>query len=318
MNAFSRNPARVPAQEGITVNKIQFCNTMKTRPAVGEYRRTVGPEFGQVALENAFTESLRSMNAQNYWEYGCTTGVGKTELRFRDYNDLNKFFEIAMDAFFSMDIKKIKDRTSFTLELKRRAKSGSLYMELLGKTEAEKNYYIKNDPYLPQKNAPIIPPKPKDLVNQSKAISWATAGLVGDKTAFTQKIIRHTKFDGSFPLGANMMLLDQTFSYLVFPAPLYRGWNNTASQQKYPSNIGGKKILSDIIAELGREAMPHRGENQWYDLALYILGSIIAVQAITDGNKRMSRFAYALITLSGGVDFIAPTDKYGSELGNML
>jgi hypothetical protein len=44
-----------------------------------------------------------------------------------------------MDASFSFDIRKIKDRSSYTLELKRRALSGTLYMELLNKKEPENN-----------------------------------------------------------------------------------------------------------------------------------------------------------------------------------
>jgi hypothetical protein len=196
--------------------------------------------------------------------------------------------------------------------------TGSLYTELKTKTEVETNYYNAPPIRPTQSGVPVIPPKPKYLINLDKAIAWATATLKGDKSSFVQTILEYAKFDGSFPLGSDTTLLDKAFKKLVLGAPAYRGWNDTASQQKYPSNIGGKKVLNDILVSLGVMTMPSRGDNLWYDLALYVLGSIITVQAFTDGNKRMARFAYILVLLSGGVDMLAPTDKFGSELGNML
>lgn len=317
---FSRKriPVHVPPTGPITLTKAQFCTVMRTRPPGGEYIRLVGEPAGQTALENAFTESLRSMNQLGFWSYGTSAGHGHVNLRFSDDATLKTFFEIAMDTFFSFDIRKIRDRATYTNTLKTRAMTGALYNELKTKTEVESNYYTAPPPRTHQEGIPVVPPKPLSLINLDKAIAWATASLTGGKSSYVQTILEYTKFDGSFPLGPDTKLLDKAFTKLVQGAPAYRGWNNTASQQKYPSNIGGKKVLNDILSALALTTMPSRGDTRWYDLALYVFGSIIAVQAFTDGNKRMARFAYILMLMSGGVDMIAPTDRFGGELGNMM
>lgn len=37
-------------------------------------------------------------------------------------------------------------------------------------------------------------------------------------------------------------------------------------------------------------------------------------QAFTDGNKRVSRLAYGLILVHGGVPFVAPNDTLGAPV----
>jgi hypothetical protein len=126
-----------------------------------------------------------------------------------------------------------------------------------------------------------------------------------------------SKFDGTFPLGSNIDALYRAWYAMVPLAPAYRGWNNVAAQQKYPSNIGGTRALADVLQDMQRQPMPPQGDNRWYDLALYMLGAVITLQAFTDGNKRMSRFAYVLVLLSGGVPMRVPNNQLGSTLGDM-
>lgn len=156
------------------------------------------------------------------------------------------------------------------------------------------------------------------MVSLAKAIAWATSSLTGGSRAYSQSLVKNAVYNGTFPFGADTSFLDGVFNTIVTGAPGYRGWNNAAYQQKYPSNIGGKKVINDLFNGLNTMTLPPRGDNRWYGLALCVLGSIITAQAFTDGNKRMARYSYALMIVSGGVPFLAPTDRLGSQLGDMM
>jgi prophage maintenance system killer protein len=50
---------------------------------------------------------------------------------------------------------------------------------------------------------------------------------------------------------------------------------------------------------------------------VYYFGSIMNAQPFPDGNKRVARTVYALMMLSGGIKFQAPSADVGRQLANM-
>ena len=313
----SKRPAYAPKTGDIVVDRAQFFVVMRTRPIFREYSRYVGLAAAGAALDNAFTENLRCMGPSGYWTYGATANTGNPQaLKFADDAGLKLFMQV-IESLFAFDIDRMDKRAAYTNGLKGKAGAGLVLSSLRANTEPEANYYQAPVPAAPKPGAPAIPPRSPDQMNQLKALAWLKYGVHGDTTAFTRMLVRNAKFDGSFPLGANSTLLLQAWQALVPLAPAYRGWNNSAGMQKYPSNIGGMKVLSDILSDLSTTAMPARGDDKWYGLALYMLGSIITTQAFTDGNKRMSRYAYVLMLLSGGVSMVVPNATLGASLGDM-
>jgi hypothetical protein len=311
-------PAYTPQTGAVSLDRSQFKVMMRTRPIFREYSRYVGLQPAATALDNAYTENLRSMSAGGVWVFGTNANHGNpTVLRFADDAGLQTFF-VAVESLFDFDIKKMNQRAAYANGLKGKAGTGLLYTSLQASAEPEANYFQAPAPRAPTPGAPVVPAKPAYMINQSKGLAWLSHGVQGDTTAFTRMLLQHSKNDGSFPLGADSTLLATAWPALVPLAPAYRGWNNVASQQKYPSNIGGMKVLNDIIVDLSTSAMPAVGDTRWYDLALYVLGSVVTTQAFTDGNKRMSRFAYVLMLLSGGVPMVVPNSTLGSSLGDML
>ena len=63
--------------------------------------------------------------------------------------------------------------------------------------------------------------------------------------------------------------------------------------------------------------VPARGNAAWENWALYLFGAIMTSQGFTDGNKRVARAVYAIMMVSGGVEFRAMKDTYGVSLGPM-
>lgn len=321
MSIFSRKPkpARyVPGAGAVTLDRTQFSVMMRTRPIYRDYSRLVGLAAARTALDNAFTENLRCMSANGYWTFGTTASFGNpTFLRFPDDAGLASFID-TMDLLFKLDIDKMTQRSAYIDGLKGKYGTGVLLNDLRGATEPEGAYYHAPAPAPPKVGAPAVPPKPAHMVNQAKGLAWLTSGVIGDTSAFTKLLLQNAKFDGSFPLGADASMLLQAWRTLVPLAPQYRGWSMVAYQQKYPSNVGGMKVLNDVLVDLSTSAMPPIGDDRWYGLALHTFGSIMTVQAFTDGNKRMSRFAYVLVLLSGGVAMVVPNGVLGGRLGDMM
>ncbi|HEY4366787.1 MAG TPA: hypothetical protein VGN07_06090 [Steroidobacteraceae bacterium] len=309
-------PAYVPKTGAIVMDRGQFSVVMRTRPVFRDYTRYVGLAAAAIALDNAFTENLRCIGPTGFWTYGSTANFGNPQaLKFADDAGLQMFMQV-IEGLFAFDIDRMDKRGVYTNGLKGKAGAGLLLTSLRANTEPEANYY-QAPVSVPKPGAPVIPPRSPDQVIQLKGLAWLKHGVHGDTSAFTRMLLRNAKFDGSFPLGANSTLLLQAWQALVPLAPAYRGWNNSAGMQKYPSNIGGMKVLNDILVDLSTAAMPPRGDDAWYGLALYMLGSVITTQAFTDGNKRMSRYAYVLMLMSGGVPMVVPNATLGATLGDM-
>lgn len=320
MSLFSRKPkipAYVPKTGAVTLSRSQFAVTMRTRPVFRDYTRHVGLAAANTALDNAFTENLRCMTAGGFWAFGTNASHGNPQaLTFPDDAGLKAFIQ-AMEGLFSFDVDRMDKRAVYINGLKGKAGAGLLLNSLRGATEPEGNYYQAAVPSVPKPGAPPVPAKTPDMITQSKGLAWLKHGVQGDASAFNRMILRNSKFDGSFPLGADASNLLTAWQALVPLAPAYRGWNAVATMQKYPTNIGGMKVLNDVLSDMSITPMPPRGDDQWYGLALYMLGSIITTQAFTDGNKRMARYAYVLTLISGGVDMVVPNGVLGATLGDM-
>jgi len=298
------------------MTRHQFANTMRTRPIFTSYKQEVGLALAASALDDAYSESLRLTDPQGFWNPGIPAHSATAQvLKFKDDTALSTYIKM-IEFFFEFDIKHMKGRRTYITALKGKA-DGLLSATLKNMAEPEGNYYHPHA-HAEVKGRPAVPEKTGDMLNTGKGLSWVTYSVKGDKSAFRDNLLRMARYDGSFPLGTNRNLLFAAYEKLVPHSPAYRGWNNTATQQKYPSNLGGTKILDEVLAELAAKTMPRQGNDRWYDLALYVFGSIMTVQAFTDGNKRMSRFAYVLVLLSGGVPILVPNNVFGSQLGDMM
>ena len=321
MSFFKSKPKPAPyvAPTGaVTLTRAQFATTMRVRPAFRAYAQAVGLARATQALDDAFTENLRGTAASGFWAYGTSGNVGNpTQLRFQGDAELGVFFG-AIDMLFGFDKTKIDGRATYLTGLLGKADAGLLRVDLQANAETEANYYVAPVPVPQRPGTPVVPPKPAGLVNRAKALAWLTWGVQGSTAAFSQALTANATDDGSFPLGPNHTQLLAAWQSMVPIAPAYRGWNNAASQQKYPSNLGGLQVLDAAFAELSTRPMPPRGDNAWYDLALYVYGAVVTAQAFTDGNKRAGRLAYASMLLSGGVPMVAPNGRLGSRLGDML
>ena len=312
----SKASAYTPATGLVGVTRAQFMTTFRTRPMYRTYVSAVGATLAGVAFDNMFDEALRSIDpVSGVWKYGAAyPPSGRQALQFVDQQSLATFFD-ALELLVDFDIKKIANRQTYIAGLKAQALAGTLSAQLALATEPEISYYTPAPARASAPGAPPVPPRPVDW---EKAKDWLAWGVAGSTAAFTTTYGRLRRTDQRFPLGRNDQILRGAWKVLVPNAPAYRGWNNVASQQKYPSSIGGAKVLDDLLLEASGMAMPAAGDNRWYDLALYLYGSIMTAQPFTDGNKRACRLAYVLMLTSGGVAFKAPNAALGARLADMM
>ncbi len=295
----------------------QFVTTVRTQPLFRKYSNAVGNGPAVQAMNDIYTECLRGVPVGGNWGFGNVVNPSDVILRFADETALGGFFT-TLDMLVDGDIIKMGRRQTYIDGLKGEAGLGQLYTRLTNNTEPEGNYYAAPVPTPPRIGAPPIPPRPQWMIEHSKATSWLTHGVHGNTSAYTRNLRQLSRRDGSNPLGANDTIARQAWSDLVPIAPGYRGWSAAATAVPYPSNIGGGKVLNDVLADLSNNvALPPLGDNRWYDWALFVYGSMMTVQAFTDGNKRISRLAYALMIVNGGVPFVAPNGTFGAALGAM-
>lgn len=321
MPLFGRRTPRYQAPAGpIDVDQNQLVTTMRTRPSFNKYAAKVGiPLATEQAMKDIFSENIHYVPMGQYWSATNPRAIAghAPNLRFADYPGLSAFIDV-VDNFIDLEISKIDNRQLYITALRDRAIAGELVRELRTNAEPEQNYYTAPPPRVAVPGAPVIPAKPAWMTEQSKALSWLTNGVIGDTSAYAKNLLSLAVHDGSFPLGADDTILRSAWNELVPAAPTHRGWNMVTIQSPYPSNIGGTKLINDMLAGMNNRAMPAQGDDAWYDWALFVFGSMMAAQAFTDGNKRISRLAYALVLLSGEVPFIAPNAQFGGRLANMM
>jgi hypothetical protein len=317
-NPFKRAaPPYQVATGAFNLTRVQFKTTMRTRAAFGEYAATVGGALAGQALDDMFDAARRLNPAGGTWAFinPASNPPAVTDLRFADTKAFADFIDL-MESYITFDLTHIRGRATYIGSLRQRRDNGSLYTDLTNATEPEANYYVpRPPPAAPVGNAPAIPPKPVDW---AKAEDFLTHGVVGSPAAFLTAYRTMRKTDGTWPLGRTPQALYAAWQTLAPGAPAFRGWNNMASMQKYPSNVGGMHLLREILDEAGGRGAPAAGSTGWYDLALCTYGSIMTSQPFTDGNKRACRLAYALILTSGRVGFLAPNGTLGGRLADMM
>jgi hypothetical protein len=317
-NPFKRAAPPYTAPTGaFNLSRAQFKTTMRTRAAYGEYAAIVGGALAGQALDDMFDAARRLNPAGGTWSFGnqALNPPVVTDLRFADTQGFADCIDV-IESFINFDILHIRGRATYIGSLRQRRDNGSLYTDLTNATEPEGNYYVPRPaPPPPVGNAPAIPPKPVDW---AKAEDFLTHGVIGSAAAFLSAFRTMRKMDGTWVLGRTPQALYAAWQTLAPGAPTFRGWNNAASMQKYPSNIGGMHLLNEILDEAAGRAMPAIGSTGWYDLALCTYGSIMTAQPFTDGNKRACRLAYALILTSGRVGFLAPNGTLGGRLADMM
>lgn len=320
MALFDTKPKVAPyvAPAGaITMDRTQFITTMRPRPIFRRYGQAVGLLPAGTAFDNAFTEALRGMGADGFWHYGTNANVGNpAALRFADNAGL-AFFMTAIEGMFEMDLTLIERRAAYANGLKGKAGSNLLLPQLRAETQPEASYCQAPAPVAQKPGVPAVPQRSERSLDQARGLAWLTNGVQGDASAYSQVLLGLVKRDGSFPLGGTLAPLQAAWQRMVPLAPAYRGWNNAAGMQKYPSNVGGAKVLGDVLSDLSTSPMPAQGSDDWYERALYLFGAIITTQAFTDGNKRAARLAYVLMLLSGGVPMVVPNNRLGATLGDM-
>ena len=318
-NPFKKKHTYVKPSGPITITRRQFKVMLRSTPALRksylQYSAATSLQLANCAMDYIYTESLRGMTPGGKWVFGGTYG-GATIMSFDDENGLEGFLG-AIEMMIDFDINKIADRRRYIVALKARAQRGDLKTQLDLNTEPEANYYTAPPPLVV-----VFGPQPKPPTQQEieldKAVSFLEHGIYGNAAAYGQKLRELAKHDGTFPLGNNDTILRNAWGILVVGAPAYRGWNSAATQQKYPSDSGGAKLLNDILMGMSTTPMPAQGADRWYDYALYLYGGIMTAQPFTDGNKRLCRLVYTLMLVSGGVPFKAPNTTFGSRLADMM
>lgn len=321
-NPFKRThrPHHVPPTGPITIDRNQFATMTRTVPALSQIKQryavaTTAP-FADEAMRNFYTESLRGMTPTGQWIFGGSN-AGAARLSFPDDAGLQTFLGAA-DMVFDMEATKIRNRWTYISQLKARATGGTLKTQLDVSAEDEASYYTASAAPIAARGAPMIPAPTATMVEHRKATAFLKSGVRGDASAYGRTFRAMLKTDGTFPLGSNETLLRNAWPALVPGAPNYRGWNSAATQQRYPSDTGGRHLLNRILADMSTTTMPTIGSDRWYDYALYVYGAIMTAQPFTDGNKRMCRLAYCLMLASGGVPFKAPNGALGGQLADMM
>jgi hypothetical protein len=217
------------------------------------------------------------------------------------------------------DQMKINGRKAYIATLLQKCRNGQLRTELAaGNTEPEANYYTAPPVRPVVVGRPPVPPKTPAMINQSKAIVWATRGVHGGADAYTRAIMSHVTA-GRWPLGMDDTIVAGIWNDLTRGDATVPPWRDTNPATPYPSSIGGRYVLRDLMGStLGRNAWPAAADPAWQDWALFMLGALMTMQAFPDANKRVTRTVYAIVMLSGGIPFVAPTDRYGSQLAQMM
>jgi hypothetical protein len=121
---------------------------------------------------------------------------------------------------------------------------------------------------------------------------------------------------GTPALGRTTEHLDNIWSIAVPNGAPYR--MNIAGTAPYPSSIGGHALVEEIIRlTAGTNSWPAFGSAQWESIAMFYLISLVHVQGYSDGNKRLSHLAYAIVLIKNTHTFLAPTAARENQLFRM-
>lgn len=298
-----------------------FMTKAKADPSYTNYKARFGDQLATLNLQALYDRNLRMMTALGVWSSAqaadyARVAVGNALLKVKP-EDMRTF-----DTFLSeqmrQDTLKTTQRETYINGLKTKAAAGELYTRLTAATELESKYYTAPPVRAPAIGAPAIPAKPAWMTNTNKALAWAVgnpAATADVKEAYRKAFDACSTRGGKFPIDS-MSTLNAIWRKLVTGAPHYRAVN-IMQPTKYPSSLAGDFLVKNVIKGFATTGHPAQGSTLWYDYALYFFAAIMTSQAFTDGNKRVSRLTYGLILVHGGVDFIAPNNTLGAQLGDM-
>ena len=117
------------------------------------------------------------------------------------------------------------------------------------------------------------------------------------------------------PLGRDDHLIVNAHKQIV--PGMNKDYRTITLGVNYPSSVGGRYLLRWVLKNKNIVHWPAQGDDKWEDYALFYFGAIGAVQPFKDGNKRISRLAYAITLLRGGMQFKGFSYALQNELLNM-
>lgn len=292
-----------------------------TRQAFDQLVRGI-PEYS--LLESKVGAEVGAKFRGMYWEEvvrGCVVDRGQRYLRnFPPTSDNPPFalevkvmgrylprFKETLGLLFAQEKKLIEVRESQLDSVRKQAESGALRSKLDRPVEAEP----KSAQWEEVGHGRYV--KAGTSTSRDEALKFAC--LDGkNQGAYNDLLDTYVTKDGTLPLGKDDAIIKQIWGKIVRNAPLYR--MTSISGAPYPSSVGGDWLLKNRILGSTTGSLP-RGDAKWADWAMYYFGAIMNAQPFPDGNKRVARIVYALMMLSGGIKFQAPSAKVGAELAKM-
>ena len=315
-----------------TLSQSEFMTEVQKMSQYKEYSGIVHSAAAQAwSLATFECECLRK-DARGF--YDSKIDLGEKDLKFQPGSAIKFQDEDKRKAFFNKnsrspstfliyEMDKIERRQRYLVDLASRAKAGKLSENLTNNVLAESTYYAAPpgpawvNMNMQQKIKAWPPPQPSVASTPSasdtartKAKAW-----VSKLSPESVKVVdSYAKTAGGWPLGHDITILREINKWLAPDAPLFR---QVGASTLYPSSIGGSFLLKSIMEGFKSRTVPARGNAAWENWALYLFGAIMTSQGFTDGNKRVARAAYAIMMVSGGVQFRAMNDAYGASLGPM-
>jgi hypothetical protein len=268
-----------------------------------------------------FDDTLRYADAKNFWDENAipknviVTINSKINVKGSNYDD----FLQRMKGLCITEDTLIGNREKYVTELLGKAISGALRNELAGNVEPLGNYFhgapsaakVEWRQLGHMKYEKVLPPQ------REKALAWVTKDVAGDASVYGNLLDAYVTKDGSLPLDEK--IVTNIWRTIAKRDPNMRLYRSTpyGAAVPYPSVVGGAYLIKKIFGLTKNVTFPPRGSSKWEDWAVFYFGSIMAVQGFTDGNKRTARTAYAIVMLSGNVEFRAPTNNFGAQLAKM-
>ncbi len=294
-------------------------------PAKADYDRyagVVGKVSATYMLGMLFERCARMLGGDGKWSAGAMVNRALPVTPTMTFEVKNSDVAALLNYNATMlmgDLLKINGRNAYIVTLLQKCRAGTLQTELAaGNTEPEGNYYTAPPvPPVPP-GLPALPPRTPAMINRAKALAWVTRGVHGNTNAYQQAVMTHVK-PGQWPLGTDDSIVASIWNDLTRGDGMIPSWRDVNPATPYPSSIGGRYLLKNLMGmTLSGNGWPAGGDAAWQDWALFMLGALMTMQAFPDANKRVTRTCYAIVMLSGQIPFVAPTDRYGSQLAQMM
>ncbi|MFK7819260.1 MAG: hypothetical protein AB8G99_11110 [Planctomycetaceae bacterium] len=273
-------------KQSVKVTRAEFTRELCLR--VPTMTAEYGDRLKQRACEMLFQREANRSDPKGYWRNGGLANYTgrKDRIKFRNGQDQRTMF----------DTLALVVPTDFAKKLQRRH-----YVDDLHNNVQSYRRELKSGMCIDQAD---------EATRLDIAMAWASPGKNG--TALVRRFVEKGRHGNRLPFTRPNLIAAWHAMKIIPPSP-YRGWTVTA--EKYPSVPGGIQVLERAL-NLAK-FQPPQGDERWYDIGLFLLGSIIAAQPVLDGNKRLSRLVYAAVLLMGGVDLYFPTNQLIGRLGDM-